>query len=95
MKDEHPIVVISAKAFNEKTKIVIGLPLTHAASNETNPFAEKFIGLHGEACYVLCHLPTSFDWKERDARPHPMKAISSPVFKAACEALNQIMAISE
>lgn len=37
MKDEHPMMVLSTKAFNERTNIVIGLPITHAASNETNP----------------------------------------------------------
>ena len=39
MKDEHPMLVLSTKAFNERTGIVIGLPMTHAQSNETNPFA--------------------------------------------------------
>lgn len=94
MKDEHPMVVLSSKAFNERTKIVIGLPMTHAKSNETNPFAEKFVGLRDEACYVLCHLPKSFDWRERNARPHPMKRLRPAVFEAACEALNQIVMIA-
>jgi mRNA interferase MazF len=31
MKDEHPIFVLSPKAFNERTGLVIGLPMTHAA----------------------------------------------------------------
>ena len=95
MKNEHPMVVLSNKAFNARTKIVIGLPLTHAQSNEMNPFAEKFIGPHGEACYVLCHLPKSFDWRERNARPHPIKTLSPAIFKVACEALNQIVMIAD
>jgi mRNA-degrading endonuclease toxin of MazEF toxin-antitoxin module len=41
MKDEHPMLVLSPKAFNERTQLVIGLPMTHAQSNETNPFAVK------------------------------------------------------
>jgi len=34
MKDEHPMLVLSPKAFNERTNIVIGLPMTHASNNE-------------------------------------------------------------
>lgn len=93
MRDEHPMLVLSTMAFNSRTSIVIGLPLTHAETNETNPFAERFVGPKGERCYVLCHLPKSFDWRLRNARPHPMKTVKPVVFKAACEALNQIMAL--
>ena len=56
MKDEHPMLVLSGKAFNDRTGLVIGLPMTHAASNETNPFAVKFVGPRGESGYVLSHL---------------------------------------
>ena len=41
MRDVHPLLVLSSKTFNERTGIVIGLPMTHASSNETNPFAVK------------------------------------------------------
>jgi mRNA interferase MazF len=36
MKDEHPMLVLSPKAFNERTRLVIGLPMTHAQSNHDN-----------------------------------------------------------
>jgi len=42
MKDVHPLVVLSPREFNERTGIVIGLPMTTAAYNDTNPFAVKF-----------------------------------------------------
>jgi mRNA interferase MazF len=93
MKDEHPMLVLSTKAFNERTGIVIGLPMTHATSNETNPFAVKFAGTKGEVGYVLAHQPKSFDWRLRGARPHPWKQVSPSVFAAACEELNGIIAI--
>ncbi|MFM2449277.1 MAG: hypothetical protein RIS44_1727 [Pseudomonadota bacterium] len=93
MKDEHPMLVLSTKAFNERTGIVIGLPMTHAASNETNPFAVKFVGGKGEVGYVLAHQPKSFDWRLRGARPHPWKQVSPSVFAASCEELNGIIAI--
>ena len=65
MKDEHPMLVISPKAFNEKTGIVIGLPMTHAKSNETNPFAIKYSVGRSEPIYILTHQPKSFDWRQR------------------------------
>lgn len=93
MKDEHPMLVLSTKAFNERTGIVIGLPMTHAASNETNPFAVKYAGLRGEIGYVLSHQPKSFDWRLRRARPHPWKQLSPTVLESACEGLNSIISI--
>ncbi len=94
MKDEHPMLVLSPKAFNERTGIVIGLPMTHAPSNETNPFAVKFTTPRGEVGYVLTHQPKSFDWRKRCARAHPWKTIPQQLFEAACESLNSIIAIT-
>ncbi len=93
MKDEHPMLVLSGKAFNERTGIVIGLPMTHAAANETNPFAVKFTTAKRETVYVLAHQPKSFDWRKRNARPHPWKQVAPTVFESACEELNGIIAI--
>ena len=47
------MLVLSSKAFNQRKNLVIGLPMTHVPSNETNPFAAKFTSLKGEVCYVL------------------------------------------
>ncbi len=93
MKDEHPMLVLSTKAFNERTGIVIGLPMTHAASNETNPFAVKFTTAKGETTYVLAHQPKSFDWRQRNARAHSWKQVPPTVFESACEELNGIISI--
>ena len=93
MRDQHPMLVLSTKAFNERTGIVIGLPMTHAASNETHPFAVKFTGSRGEVGYALSHQPKSFDWRMRRARPHPWKQVSPTVFESACEELNSIISI--
>jgi mRNA interferase MazF len=94
MKDEHPMLVLSPKVFNERTNLVIGLPMTHAISNESNPFAIKFKSLKGEVCYVLAHQPKSFAWRERGGRPHPWKQVSPLVFEAACQELNGIISLS-
>ncbi len=93
MRDEHPMLVLSAKIFNERTGIVIGLPMTHAASNETNPFAVKYSGPKNEVGYVLTHQPKYFDWRLREARPHHWKQVSPAIFEEACEGLNSIIAI--
>jgi mRNA interferase MazF len=93
MKDVHPLMVLSPKAFNERTGIVIGLPMTTAPFNDTNPFAIKFIGPKKTTSYILAHQPKSFDWRAREARPHPWKQIPGDVFSLACETLNQIVSI--
>lgn len=93
MRDLHPMLVLSPRAFNERTSIVIGLPMTTSASNETNPFAVKVSGPRGVASYILCHQPKSFDWRARRAKPHPWKQAPLEVFAAVCGVLNQIIAI--
>lgn len=44
MPDDHPMLVISAKAFAERTGIVVGLPMTHAHQHADNPFAIAALG---------------------------------------------------
>lgn len=95
MKDVRPLLVLSPKAFNDKTRIVIGLPMTTAESNESNPFAVKFVGAKGKVSYVLAHQPKSFDWRLRDAKPHPWKKAPEEILLLAGEMLNQIIAICD
>ncbi|VTU18124.1 toxin MazF [Variovorax sp. SRS16] len=87
------MLVLSPKAFNDRTSIVIGLPMTTAAYNASNPFAIRFVGPKAIESYVLAHQPKSFDWRVRRAKVHPWKQVPSPVLAAACEALNQIIEI--
>ncbi len=93
MKDVHPLVVLSPREFNLRTGIVIGLPMTTAAFNETNPFAVRFKGATGATSYILGHQPKSFDWRARHAKPHPLKRVAQEPFDAACDTLEQIIAI--
>lgn len=94
MKDFHPLLVLSPKAFNERTGIVIGLPMTSAEYNETNPFALRIDREGKKASYVLVHQPKSFDWRARDAKPHPLRQPPESAFSLACKALDQIIEIS-
>lgn len=90
MRDEHPMLVLSTKAFNERTGIVIGLPMTTAATNESNPFAVK-CAKEGKVAYILTHQPKSFDWRARHARAHPWKNVSPATFQEATSGLNDII----
>ncbi len=97
MRDIHPFLVLSPRIFNEKTSLVIGLPMTTATYNADNPFAVavgKASGRKAElTSYVLCHQPKSFDWRLRKAKPHPLKSLSDNLFSQVCERLNQIIQI--
>ena len=95
MRDIHPFLVLSPRLFNDKTSLVIGLPMTTAAYNADNPFAVavgKATGRKADKSgYVLCHQPKSFDWRLRGAKPHPLGALNDALFAQVCERLNQII----
>jgi mRNA interferase MazF len=98
MRDVHPFLVLSPRAFNDKTSLVIGLPMTTAEYNTDNPFA-VVVGnaagrKAGKISYVLCHQPKSFDWRLRAANPHPLVRLDDAVFMQVCERLNQIIQLS-
>lgn len=98
MRDIHPFLVLSPCAFNDKTSLVIGLPMTTAAYNADNPFAVavgKAAGRKADkTSYVLCHQPKSFDWRLRNAKPHPLDRIDDAFFTQVCERLNQIIQLA-
>nr|VFJ74113.1 MAG: mRNA interferase MazF [Candidatus Kentron sp. FW] len=91
----HPFLVLSPKAFNERTSPGLGLPMTTAAYNADNPFAVavgKAEGRKtGQTSYVLCHQPKSFDWRVRGGAPHPAKRLSDARFAEVLAVLNQIV----
>lgn len=97
MRDVHPFLVLSPRIFNEKTSLVIGLPMTTAEYNADNPFAVavgKAKGRKtGKISYVLCHQPKSFDWQLRKGKAHPLGALSNTLFAQVCERLNQIIQV--
>ena len=94
MKDVHPLLVLSPSEFNQRTGILIGLPMTTAAYNATNPFAIRIEGPKGQVSFILAHQPKSFDWRARNAKPHPWRQIPETAFSMACETLDQIIDVS-
>lgn len=95
----HPFLVLSPRAFNERTSLVIGLPMTTAEYNADNPFAVP-VGQAsgrkaGKSSWVLCHQPKSFDWRVRTASPHPAKRVPDAQFAEVRTVLNQIVRLVE
>jgi mRNA interferase MazF len=94
MKDLHPMLVLSPKIYNAKTHLVIGLPMSSADFNATNPFAIDNSKATGETSYIICNQPKSFDWTQRGARPHPWSKVRESIFKQTCVELNDIIGLS-
>lgn len=98
MRDVHPFLVLSPAIFNERTSLVIGLPMTTAEYNADNPFAVAVGNAKGKKAgktsYVLCHQPKSFDWRSRTAAPHPLGSIDDEHFSTVCARLNQIVQLA-
>jgi mRNA interferase MazF len=95
MKGMHPMLVLSPKAFVERTGLVIGLPLTHADFNADNPFAVAIRGPAKEAGYILCHQPKSFDWQARGGGAHPWGAAPKSILREALARLDATCGICE
>lgn len=95
MRDLHPFLVLSPRAFNVKTALVLGLPMTTAQYNVDNPFAVAVGAAQGrrkvKTSYVLVHQPKSFDWRLRGARAHPLKRLADAPFAEVLARLNQIV----
>ena len=98
MRDMLPFLVLSPLAFNDKTSLVVGLPMTTAEYNATNPFA-VFAGIvksgtSEKSSYVLCHQPKSFDWHSCDAKPHPLGQLDRVYFEEVLVLFNQIVQLA-
>ena len=93
MPNDHPMLVISTKPFAERTGIVVGFPMTHAESHADNPFAIAATGAKGEVGYVLVHQPKSFDWRQRNARPHPWGEGHTKLLRAVLKRLDTLFGI--
>jgi mRNA interferase MazF len=93
MPNDHPMLVISARAFADRTGLVVGFPMTHAAFHADNPFAIAATSAKGEVGYVLIHQPKSFDWRLRDARPHPWGSGHTKLLGTALKRFDSIFAV--
>ena len=93
MPDGHPMLVLSTKAFAERTSIVVGFAMTHAERHADNPFAIAAPSAKGEPGYLLTHQPKSFDWRERNARPHPWGTGHMKLLAAALKRFHAVFGV--
>ncbi len=98
MRDIHPFLTLSPRAFNDRTSLVIGLPMSTADYNADNPFAvvagPAKTRKANKTSYILCHQPKSFDWRARKASRNPLGRIPDDAFAQVLEVLNQIMMLT-
>lgn len=93
--NDHPMLVMSTKAFSERTGIVVGFPMTHSEFHADNPFAITATGAKGEVGYVLTHQPKSFDWRKRNTRPHAWGTRHTKLLAAALKRFNTIFSVCD
>lgn len=91
LPDEHPMVVLSSRAFNDKTSLVIGIPMTHSARHRRNSLALAHKDSKGQESYLIPAQVKSLDWRSRGARPHPMGKLDKALFDEARDLLNEIV----
>ncbi len=91
MKGRHPLLVISPRWFNYTGELVWGLPMTTASYNADNHYA---IGVgtakNNRTSYVLSNLLSSYDWQQRDAKPHYFGKLSDALFDKINARLGQL-----
>jgi mRNA interferase MazF len=96
MRDHHPFLVLSTASFHRTVGLVVGCAMTSAAYNngsslavDLGPIPEK-TDAHS---FVLCNQIKSFDWKARNAKPHPMGLIQQQQLEQVLEIVGQILGI--
>ena len=67
--------------------------MTHAKRHADNPFAIPAPGANGESGYLLTHQPKSFDWRERNARPHPWGTGHTKLLAAALKRFDAVFGV--
>ena len=92
MAGSHPFLVLSPRAFNEKTGLVIGFAMTSRQAH--NPFAVANPRDPSRASYILADQPKSFDWRKRRARKHPWGKLKAEVLQDVCDRLNAIVQLA-
>ena len=68
---------------------------SHAQFHADNPFAIAAPGAKGEVGYVLVHQPKSFDWRQRNARPHPWGTGHTKLLDVALKRFNTVFNVGK
>jgi mRNA interferase MazF len=92
MAGPHAFLVLSPRAFNEKTGLVIGCAMT--SRRHPNPFAVANPRDPARESFILANQPKSFDWRARSARAHPWGKVTPAVLQDVCDRLNAIVQLA-
>jgi mRNA interferase MazF len=90
MQGWHPCLVVSPRWFNYKEGIVWGLPMSTKPYNASHPSAIVVGRVEHKTSYVLCHRLGSYDWQQRDAKPHFWGKLSATLFDQINARLGQL-----
>lgn len=98
MSGQHPFLVLSSKAFNDRTKTIVGLAMTskeHMTSgrHDFNPFQIKNVTSKGEESYINTNQIHTFDWEIRKMKKHPWGKVNSIVLDRCKEYVASILGI--
>ena len=92
MAGPHPFLVLSPRAFNERTGLVIGCAMT--SKRHTSPFAVANPRDAARESYILANQPKSFDWRARNARAHMWGRVPPSALQDVCDRLNAIIRLA-
>ena len=92
MAESHAFLVLSPRAFNERTGLVIGCAMTSKQAH--NPFAVANSRDPDQASHILADQPKSFDWRKRRAKRHSCGKVSVEVLRDVCDRLNAILQLA-
>jgi len=90
MAGRHPLLVLSTRAFNGKMGAVMGLSMTSKV-HPHNPFQLKSPVGKFDPIFINTNQISTFDWRARNAKPHPMGTLSTAALKPVLEHLNAIL----
>lgn len=96
MRDHHPFLVLSTASFHRTVALVVGCTMTSAAYNNGSSLAVDLGSITEKPdanSFVLCNQVKSFDWKARNAKPHPMGLIQPQQLEQVLEILAQILGV--
>jgi mRNA interferase MazF len=88
----HPFLVLSPRAFNEKTGLVIGCAMNSRQAH--NSFAVANPRDPAQASYILADQPQSFDRRKRREQRHPWGNVTPAVLQEVCDRLNAIVQLA-
>lgn len=98
MRGQHPFLVLSSRAFNARTKTLVGLAMTsqeHMTPGrpDFNPFQIGNVTTKGENSYINTNQISTFDWEIRSMKRHPWGKVNPIILKRCKEYVSSILGV--